>query len=459
MELAALQDRLRASNEPQLTLTREEYKLLAGEASAVPTTTTINNNNVVSVTLAYQRSTIRIADCNRSAITVAFLANQAMNNWGAPLAETTFSLYTEHNNNNNNNNTRVSDAYLQECTYPRTLYIKTEQTDFADFTEDAALKYAGIHDDIELDDQDISIFPTPLAMDDSKLEHAWKDLELKHALYNPIEKGGSSTRREFISSILVLAASVAGVQVTRGEQLDGSAGRGSLDWMTHYRNHRMCIITEATDISKALIQNLAQLAAAGEGRGTKRAFCDESPLFGIATTYTEWIFLRLDASSSPGSRSAVRLPTMYINVKSHLKGDTKEVAERIAGILRSQKISIDRQVAKKVPKKPGLKRIVDASGHKTKVLTKKQRLSDKRIVGSAKQQKCYICRKYSAKASYTAFCCDVCATPLCSIDRTTEGTRKLTCVQEHRRGDVACRCDGRRKTKFPPEYYAYTTNT
>jgi hypothetical protein len=352
MELAALQDRLRASNEKQITLTRDEYKKLA----EFPSTTT----NSVSVTVKYQRSTIRIADCARSAITVAFLSNEAVNKW-ASLAETSFSFYVEKECSY-----VASDEYLNACTYPRTVYLKTEQTGFSDFTEDDALKYAGVQD-IEMDDEASSVFPPPCAIDDNNelLAHAVKDLELKHTLYNPIEQGCEYTRREFISSVLVLAASIAGVKLACEEQVYGSAGKGPVDWMTHYKNHRICITEGKKDnISSGLYQNLAQLTAAGEGRGTKRAFCDNLPLFGIATTYTEWIFLRLDSPPSEGgNRSAVRLPTNYINAQRHLKGDTKAVAERIAGLLLSQKELVDKQIGDNDPKRS--RREGTEEGHRT----------------------------------------------------------------------------------------------
>eukprot|EP00978_Attheya_sp_CCMP212_P022372 scaffold66669_cov45-Attheya_sp.AAC.2 len=182
-----------------------------------PSTTT----NSVSVTVKYQRSTIRIADCARSAIAVAFLSNEAVHKWPSLLAETSFSFHVEKECSY-----EASDEYLNAaCTYPRTVYLKTEQTGFSDLcTEDDALKeYAGVQD-IEMDDEASSLFPPPCAIDDNNelLAHAVKDLELKHTLYNPIEKGCEYTRREFISSVLVLAASIAGVKLSCDKQVYGS---------------------------------------------------------------------------------------------------------------------------------------------------------------------------------------------------------------------------------------------
>ena len=325
MDLVALQERLAASTEAQVTLTRNEYKTLIAASL----------NNPISLTLKYKRSAFRIGDLDRSAITVTFLANEAITKWNS-LFDANFNLYTEKECSY-----AVSDAYLKACTYPRTLFVKTEQIGFSDFTEDDALKYAGVQD-IEMDDDENSVFPDPITIDDNNelLAHAVMDLRLKHKLYNPIEKGCEYTRREFISAVLVLAASIAGVKLACEEQVDGSAGKGPVDWMAHYQNHRIYITEGKKDnISSGLYQNLAQLTAASEGRGTKRAFCVDLPLFGIATTYTEWIFLRLDPPTKADgpNRSAVRLPTDVINYGRNLKHDTKAVAERIAALLLHQK--------------------------------------------------------------------------------------------------------------------------
>ncbi|KAL3910530.1 MAG: hypothetical protein SGILL_007659 [Bacillariaceae sp.] len=340
MDLASLKKRLLASSEKEITLNHDEYKTLA--AAAAPEV------HPISVTLRLQRSTFRISDVNPAAMTVAFLVDEAITKWKS-LTDTSFSIYSDRDYKHS-----VSDAFLQVCTYPRTLYVKTEQTGFSDFTEDDALKYAGVQD-IDMDDEENSVFPAPITIHDDNdlLAHAVKDLELKHALYNPIEKGCEYTRREFISAVLVLAASIAGVKLACEEQVDGSAGKGPVDWMAHYQNHRICITEGKKDnISGGLYQNLAQLAAASEGRGTKRSFCVDLPLFGIATTYTEWIFLRLEPIGPAGAvRSAVRLPTDYINVKSNLKGDTKAVAERIAALLLHQKGLVDTQTGGEGAKK------------------------------------------------------------------------------------------------------------
>lgn len=104
---------------------------------------------------------------------------------------------------------------------------------------------------------------------------------------------------------------------------------------------------------------------------------------------------------------------------------------------------------------PTLQRITDSSGKRAKKATTKQRLIDKRSIGSARQQGCFVCRKYSPKPSHTSFCCSSCLTPICAVDRTGDQGRPMSCRAEHIGGDMPCRCDGKRKMRFPTKCKVY----
>lgn len=104
------------------------------------------------------------------------------------------------------------------------------------------------------------------------------------------------------------------------------------------------------NVTQGLYQNLAQLAAVGEGRGQKRAFSADLPFYGIATTYREWIILRLDASTVQDDRAAVRLRTIIIDDANDLKGGVQRVAARIAGLLMAQRDMLDRQTGEAAKK-------------------------------------------------------------------------------------------------------------
>ena len=93
---------------------------------------------------------------------------------------------------------------------------------------------------------------------------------------------------------------------------------------------------------RLIYQNLAQLTAAGEGRGQKRSFCGDLPFYGIATTYREWVILRLEPSATRKKDSgAIWLRTFIIDDENDLKGGVQRIASRVAGLLQSQKNLLD----------------------------------------------------------------------------------------------------------------------
>ena len=294
----------------------------------------------VTITLKYSKyGSVTIPDIARNAVTVTCLSEHAVSKWQGHLKEADFFIYSDDKCRH-----VVSDDYLRNAKYPRTLYIKTKQIDFSEFTEEDALDYAGISE-IQIVRNDDPRFPQPASIPDTHdlLLHAVKDLNLKHKLYDPLEQCCEYTRREFISSVLVLAASIAEVKLACEEQVDGSLGKGPVDWMAHYANHRICITEGKKDnVAQGLNQNLAQLTAAGEGRGQKRSFCVDLPFYGIATTYREWIILRLEPSATRKKDSgAIRLRTFIIDDENDLKGGVQRIASRVAGLLQYQKSLLD----------------------------------------------------------------------------------------------------------------------
>lgn len=286
----------------------------------------------VSVSLKYgNRKAVTLKSLQSDEVTVSFLKSQATFHWNV-LEAVEFELHAGKNQ-------VINDDYLEKCTFPLSLTVKVDQVGFSDFvSQDKALDYAGVKGKLQTRDAASLNFPPKLQIDDNDpvFLHACEDLKLKHALYDPLEEGCEYTRREFISPILVLAATKAGVKLACEELVKGSLAKGPVDWMAHYQDHGICITEGKKDqIATGIAQNLAQLTALGEKLGTKRVFEAELPLYGVATTYIEWIFIRL---SPPGeAREAVRLPTKYATDKQQIK----DVAECLAGLLLSQKQIVD----------------------------------------------------------------------------------------------------------------------
>lgn len=316
-----------------VTLTDDEYK-------------TLTNDRLISFSMKYGRFSSVVPSTRRKTLTVNFIEGEAKQKW-TELSDIHFSLYSDKEGKH-----KINDNFLQVCALPLVVFVKATQKGFSDFTDIEALEYAGVKEitTVAEDVQD-SFFPPPSSIDEDSevtllLEHAIQDLKNRHKLYDPLEEGCEYTRREFISPILVLAASISGVKLACEEQVEGSAGKGPVDWVAHYQNHRICITEGKKDnITRGLYQNLAQLTAAGEGRGKKRLFCVDLPLYGIATTYTEWIFLRLDPppANDGQERSAIRLETMIVARPNapFFRQSVAIVASRLAGLLSSQKQLVD----------------------------------------------------------------------------------------------------------------------
>ena len=307
---------------------------------------TLINGRPISFSMKYGRFSSVVPPMRRNRLTVSFIKEEAKQKW-TELSDVQISLYSDKEGKH-----KINDNFLQDCAVPLTIFVKTTQKGFSEFTDIEALEYAGVKE-ISMVGEDFqdNFFPPPLSIDEKsenalRLEHTIQDLKNRHKLYDPLEEGCEYTRREFISPILVLAASISGVKLACEEQVEGSVGKGPVDWVAHYENHRICITEGKKDnITQGLYQNLAQLTAAGEGRGKKRAFCVDLPLYGIATTYTEWIFLRLDPppSGDGQDRSAVRLETMIVARPNapFFKQSVVIIAGRLAGLFSSQKQLLD----------------------------------------------------------------------------------------------------------------------
>ena len=48
-----------------------------------------------------------------------------------------------------------------------------------------------------------------------------------------------------------------------------------------------------------------------------------------------------------------------------------------------------------------------------------------------RQQSCFICRQYKCKPQNTQWKCKDCGMPLCNVDQSNAGKRKLCCIDEH----------------------------
>ena len=248
---------------------------------------------------------------------------------------------------------------MAKLTFPATIVVENMRKGFSDFKEGEAYRYAGVTTQVI----DAGKFPTrvDIQVEDELFQHAKNDLTIKHRLFGALTEGCEYTRREFISSVLVLAAGIAKVQLGVEEPIAGRLGHGPVDWVALYKSYRICITEgKRDDLTKGVVQNIAQMAATGEDKSPKRKFSPSIPMYGIATTYTEWVFLKLTFGEP---RALYRSTDRTIGIsQDHLEDDLKQVAGQIVGIFNEQKFAVDHVVGASPPaKRPSLGQ--DEEGH------------------------------------------------------------------------------------------------
>jgi len=231
------------------------------------------------------------------------------------------------------------ESDLAKLAFPATIEVKNMRKGFSDFKEAEAYSYAGVADQVFDEKQ----FPPSfdIQMDDELFQHAKKDLTIKHKIFGALTESCGYTRREFISSVLLLAANIADVHLGVEEPVAGRLGHGPVDWVALYKSYRI-FITEGKkdDLTKGVVQNIAQMVAAGEDRNPKRKFSPDIPMYGIATTYTEWVFLKLTCGET---RALFRWNDRTID-KDNIEVGLQQVAGQIVAMFKEQKATVDKAI-------------------------------------------------------------------------------------------------------------------
>ena len=282
---------------------------------------------IVEVTLKYQRASTKIQP-RKSHVSLQTLSDAVKNKW-KEFEVADFKMLVEA--------VTLSSDSISQLEFPVTVTVESLRKGFSDFKAAEAYSYASVNQATT----DASKFPQPAAIDANGkwFQHALVDLELKHELYGKLWEGCEYTRREFISSVLILSAKLAGVTLAVEEQVEGRLGRGPIDWVALYQYYRICITEGKKDaLADGVIQNIAQLAATREDRNPKRKFSPEIPSYGIATTYHEWVFLKL--TDKPRALFQSTDNSIVIS-QANLENSLKEVAAQIVAIFKQQKKEVD----------------------------------------------------------------------------------------------------------------------
>jgi len=281
----------------------------------------------VEITLKYQRASTKI-QLRKSHVSLQALS-EAVKNKLKEFEVADFKMLVEAV-------TLLSDC-ISQLIFPVTLTVESLRKGFSDFKATEAYSYASVNSATT----DAGKFPKPADIDANGkwFQHALVDLKLKHELCGKLWEGCEYTRREFISSVLILSAKLAGLTLAVEEQVEGRLGQGPIDWVALYQSYRICITEGKRDaLADGVIQNIAQLAAAREDKNPKRKCSPEIPSYGIATTYHEWVFLKL----TDNPRALFHSTNNFIVIsQATLEDSLKDVAAPIVAIFEQQKKEVD----------------------------------------------------------------------------------------------------------------------
>jgi len=141
--------------------------------------------------------------------------------------------------------------------------------------------------------------------------------------------------RLYIDAILIAAAKLTeGLEMSVDEMRESPWVRGPIDYLFHYKMIRVCVAEGKNDsITHGISQNFAQLSAVRYKYNRQKRKRDESPkcCYGIATTFSLWVFKRVDGNGASISdtcvvdpRDAASIRKMIISVMlllRHCKGE------------------------------------------------------------------------------------------------------------------------------------------
>jgi len=147
--------------------------------------------------------------------------------------------------------------------------------------------------------------PKDMAGFDHEFARLLDDLHRRYLKFGDITKGNETTRREYISCVLMSAAMLfEKVTLKVEEATSGELARGPLDYLFLYKSFHI-LVTEAkqNETDKGVAQNVAQLHSARDENRRKRKRDDYEDAWGIVTTGSDWTFIQLDKSGTTYRRS------------------------------------------------------------------------------------------------------------------------------------------------------------
>jgi hypothetical protein len=221
--------------------------------------------------------------------------------------------------------------------------VKNLQESFSSFTsiKDALRLVDATSDNDKLPVSDEK-FPKPLTefseQQNEELVHAMETIRrLKEVV--PIEQSVEATRRLYIDPILLASARVArggekDIRMMVEQVYENEFVNGPIDYVLSFEDVTICVTEGKKDsLDRGIAQNIAQLVAVRDTKTRKRKHHEmeeeQQTIFGIATTYVEWSFIRLEGSTI--------VQTTHRSISSETPDDIKKIVGLIVAILQEGK--------------------------------------------------------------------------------------------------------------------------
>jgi len=270
----------------------------------------LEQHDTIEITLIYGRKRETCA-VMKNELSLSAILKTARELLKIPIAALAFSYVKDSAEIPLKDNKVVASLIIRPNLNACIIRVKNLQEGFSSFTsvKDALRLVDATSDNDKLPVSDDK-FPKPLTefseQQNEELFHAMDTIRrLKDVV--PIEQSHEATRRLYIDPILLASARVAGgeekdVKMMVEQVYENEDVNGPIDYVFSFKDVTMCVTEGKKDsLDRGIAQNIAQLVAVRDANTRKRKHHEmeeeQQTIFGIATTYVEWAFIRLEGST------------------------------------------------------------------------------------------------------------------------------------------------------------------
>lgn len=142
-----------------------------------------------------------------------------------------------------------------------------------------------------------------MSLDNNHIKHALATITGLLGLVDLVD-GCETTHRLYIDPVLVAAGFMAKDLKLKVEQnVNSPEAKGPVDYMFYYNLICVCVSEGKKDqLDKGIAQNVAQLGAIRANRKRKHDHISPSDCYGIATTFTHWVFIKINDNEAVRSK-------------------------------------------------------------------------------------------------------------------------------------------------------------